>query len=310
MSSNTRTTLTFFNLPVSVREKIYRYALVRKLVFIRPFVSMAYFQDSSRKFHTDGPILSLLSTSKQIYKEAMPIYLTENIFSIVHSDMLTAARLEYPRVFENLKLIRRLELIFDSRDYVYLRQFILDNLPNLRAEIEFTAPDSKHKRAALERLDEMCSDFDVDGIHDASQSPRHASVDEDQETHDRHIENMKDYLWGRTLTFVRQTFRLTHLYVDVRACTCVNGCCRLADEVMSWGWFYVWVHGLPDEIQVRGASKQEMDVIASTFDGQLFHEGLEKEEIYDLERAEDAHGFKQYNALLKSVRQGIIERNL
>lgn len=269
---------------------------------------MAYFQDANRKFETNRPIFSLLSTSKQIYNEAMPIYLSENVFSIVHSDILTAARLEYPRVFENLKLIRRLELIFDSRDYVYLRQFVLDNLPNLRAEIDFTAPESEHKRAALERLDEMCSDFDVDGIHDGTQSPGPASS-ENQETHDRHIENMKEYLWGRTLTFVRQTFRLTHLYVDVRACTCMNGCCRLADEVMSWGWFYVWVHGMPDEVQVRGASKQEMDAIAATFDSQLCHEGLEKEEVYDLERAEDAHGFKQYNALLKGVRQGIIERN-
>lgn len=90
----------------------------------------------------------------------------------------------------------------------------------------------------------------------------------------------------------------------------MNGCCRLADEVMTWGSLYVWVHGTPDEMEIRGVSEREMGVIASTFDKQRFHRRLEREEIYDMERVENRQGFRRYNDMLKVVYQRIAEENL
>lgn len=113
---------TFLDLPLPIREKIYRYALVRKRIFVRPFVSMIYLLDQHRKHGGGAPDLPLLCASQQIYNEAMPIYLAENTFSIIQADLLAAARMEYPRVFQNLKLIRRVEIVCDSRDYIYLAQ--------------------------------------------------------------------------------------------------------------------------------------------------------------------------------------------
>lgn len=320
MSSNTGTMLTFLDLPLSVRERIYRYTLFKRRIFVRPFVSMTYLKDPSRKRTYDAPTLSLLRTSKQIYEEALPIFLSENTFTIIQVDLLAAARIEYPQVFQNLKLIRKVELIFDARDYLYLANFITSYAPRIRAEIDINARGLRRKRGVLERLDGMYFDFDVESEQSPSpspstsvspsQSPRHVSFEEEQEAHDRHVENMNEYLWGRTMTFVRQTFKLTHLYVDLRKCTCVGGCCRLADEVMAWGWFYVWLHGLPNEVQVRGASRKEMDAIASAFDKQWFHQGLEREEIYDLERVERRQGLRRYTDMLKAVHRGILEHNL
>lgn len=299
---------SFFDLPLPVREKIYRYALVRKRIFVRPFVSMTYLLDRHRKYGGDVPDLLLVCASKQVYSEAMPIYLTENTFSIIQADLLAAARMEYPRVFQNLKLIRRIEIVCDSRDYVYLAQFLLSRLPQIRAEIEATANESRHKAEALRNFGEIYADFDIEGVHRARQSPRRLSFEDEQEVHERHIENMKEYLWGRTLTFVRQTFSLSHLYVDLRWCACASGCCRLADEVLGWGWFYVWIHGLPDEVHVRGTSRREKDVIASIFDKQRFHRGLEKKDIYDLGRTGDSQGLGQYNEMMKEVHRRIVHR--
>jgi hypothetical protein len=301
---------TFLDLPLPVREKIYRYALVRKRIFVRPFVSMTYLLDQHRKHGGGAPDLPLLCASQQVYNEAMPIYLAENTFSIIQADLLAAARMEYPRVFQNLKLIRRVEIVCDSRDYIYLAQFLLSRLPQVQAEVEATPPaaadGARAQRDALRRFEDMYADFDIEGVHRIRQSPRRLSFEDEQEVHERHVENMKKYLWGRTLTFVRQTFRLSHLYVDLRGCTCVSGCCRLADEVLGWGWFYVWVHGLPDEIHVRGTSRREKDVIASMFDKQRFHRGLEKGDIYDLERVGDWQGFGRYNGMMKGVYRRIV----
>lgn len=301
---------TVLDLPLSVRKRIYRYTLVQKRIFVRPFVSMTYLKDPNLKKTYQTPTLSLLRTSKQIYEEALPIFLTENTFTIIQVDLLAAARIEHPQVFQNLKLIRKVEIIFDARDYLYLANFVTSYAPRIRREIESKAHNLRHKRTVSDRLDGMYSRFDVESYQSPSQPPRHVNFEEEQEAHDRHVENMQEYLWGRTMTFVRQTFKLTHLYVDLRRCTCVGGCCRLADEAMAWGWFYVWLHGMPNEVHIRGTSRREMDAIASTFDKQWFHRGLEREQIYDLERVESRQGLQRYTDTLKVVHRGILEQNV
>ena len=321
----------FFDLPRPIRETIYRHALVKARIFVRPLISMEYLTNPYREEIYGIPNLALLCTTCKIYREAMPIYLGENTFSIVQVDMLAAARMENRRVAKNLQQIRKLELIFDHRDYKYLAQFLGAELPTVAMEIDDWADDSPFKRASIRELSRIQAHFGMFSSSPSSpvsppfcvtarsgfglwkslfnatkldQSKRSNGTDK---PHERHIENMKEYLWGRTLTFVRQTFQLTHLYIDLRQCTCSSGCCRLADQVLDWGWVYVWIHGLPDEVQVRGSSVSEKEVIARSLDRQSFRPKLKMEEIYDQRRVKDYRGFMQYNALLRKVYRRVTE---
>ena len=320
----------FFDLPRPIRETIYRHALVKARIFVRPLISMEYLTNPYREEIYGIPNLALLCTTRKIYREAMPIYLGENTFSIVQVDMLAAARMENRRVARNLQQIRKLELIFDHRDYKYLAQFLGAELPTVATEIDDWADDSPFKRASMRELSRMQAHFGMLSSSSSPSSPASPSFpvtarngfglrkslfnatkpkqsNGTDKPHERHVENMKEYLWGRTLTFVRQTFQLTHLYIDLRQCTCPSGCCRLADQVLDWGWVYVWIHGLPDEVQVRGSSVSEKEVIARSLDRQSFRPRLKMEEIYDQRRVKDYRGFMQYNALLRKVYRRVTE---
>jgi hypothetical protein len=68
---------------------------------------------------------------------------------------------------------------------------------------------------------------------------------------------MQEHLWGRILTFIRQRVLVTDLYLNLNNCYCPAGCCRLADQVMQWGWSHVWVFGLPLNLRISGATGNE-----------------------------------------------------
>ncbi|KAH8426102.1 uncharacterized protein LDX57_003843 [Aspergillus melleus] len=303
---------TFLDLPLPIREQIYRHVLVMVRIFVRPFISMDYLFDANRVKNYGIPTLALLSVCKQVHQEATPIYLRENTFSIVHIDLLAAACRQSPHIAQNLKSIRHVELVFDSRDYIYLAQFVAEQLPIVSPAIDALSP-SYQKVTVLRALDAMHLDFPPsEGLLQRSSRASSTSVFVETEMevgmesapsalHDRHIENMKEYLWGRTLTFVRKTFRLATLQVDLRHCTCVEGCCRLADEVLRWGWFHVWANGMPAQVLVRGASPGEKEVIAKIFDRQRFQSGLRKEEVYEEGRVLDGRDLDGYASVMRGV---------
>lgn len=292
--------VSFFDLPLPIREQIYRFVLVMARIFVRPFISMGYLVDLNRVENYGIPTLSLLSVCKQIHQEATPIYLRENTFSIVHIDLLAAACRELPRIAQNLKAIRHVELVFDCRDYIYLAQFVSEQLPTVSEVIDAEAT-SYQKVAVLRALADMHLDFPQSGLRRSLSSSTISMETAPSGSHDRHVESMKEYLWGRTLTFVRKTFRLATLEVDLRHCTCVEGCCRLADEVLRWGWFRVWVNGMPAQVQVRGASRDEKKVIAKIIDEQRFHGELRREDVYDEGRALDRRDLDGYASVMKEV---------
>lgn len=299
---------SFLDFPYDVREKIYRHALVQKRVFIRPFMSMGYLIDADRIEKYGIPNLNLLCTSKQIYAEATPIYLSENIFSIVHIDILAAACAESERVSYNLKMIRKVELVFDTRDYIYMAQFLPEKLTKAASMI---ANDSQRgdnnsvaKSDAVEGLLRLRDRLDVSGLVQSlpeSLGERGSDSGVNQERHQRHVANMKEFLWGRTLTFVRQTFRLSHLYVDLRNAYCLSGCCRLAVDVLGWGWFHAWLYDLPGEIQVRCYSEHEKKIITGTLNRQRLCRGLKTGDVYDQQKVVGRQVLASYNVVLREA---------
>ncbi|KAI5289876.1 hypothetical protein KEM52_000637 [Ascosphaera acerosa] len=86
-----------------------------------------------------------------------------------------------------------------------------------------------------------------------------ADLPSDAWTAARHAHNiavLRTYLWGRTLTFVAQTLLVTDLHLDFRNCFCPGRCCRLAADVLGWGWSR-WVYGLPRNVHISNATEAE-----------------------------------------------------
>ncbi|OJJ49836.1 hypothetical protein ASPZODRAFT_12948 [Penicilliopsis zonata CBS 506.65] len=327
----------FLDLPLKIRKKIYRYSLVVPRVFVRPFMSMEYTLDPDRQGKHPIPNFSLLLASKMIYNEAMPIFLGENTFSLVHVDLLATLAHQHERVASNLTKIRKLELVFDVRDYNFLAQFLADESLAVAAEVEELTEDDdgsvrKHKTDAINELIQLHEQL---SIEDTAQETKEEEEKEEEKEyddkaaslssaavavvdcagkngqieHDHQIENIRELLWGRTLTFVRQKFELSYLFIDLRRCTCADGCCRLVEQVLDWGWVHVWLHGMPKQIQVRGITEQEKQVIAGILERQLFQDDLTVEEIYDQERATDHRMYLRYNELLRDVYQKLDREN-
>lgn len=293
--------LCFLDLPLPIREEIYRYALVTERVFVRPFISMQYLTDQNRGNHST-PALSLLRVSRQAYKEALPMYLGENTFSIVQVDLLAAAARKCSRVLDNLKQIRKIEVIFDSRDYNYMAQFLAEELPAVTRVVEQLScdHDPEHKSSTVDKLKALHAHFEMSGVSGClfdSAAARSAS----NRTHRQHIENMKEYFWGRTLAFLRQAFRLSHLYVGLSRCMCARGCCRLAEEVLGWGGLHTWVYGLPREIRLRGTSRRERIAIRRILDSQKRHSVLSRTDPRDAGRGVDTKEVDRYDEVLREV---------
>lgn len=82
--------------------------------------------------------------------------------------------------------------------------------------------------------------------------------------HERGIRKLDDFLWGRTLTFVRQHLRLNHLHLNFEHCLCPAKCCRLASEVMEWGSTKRFDFDLPEYVSISGATEEEREEIMST----------------------------------------------
>ncbi|KMU87408.1 hypothetical protein CIHG_05202 [Coccidioides immitis H538.4] len=110
----------FLTLPLNVRQKIYHFALVPERVFIKPFVPTCFRSGNDEQKKYEKPNLAVLRVCKQIYEEAAVVFYKENKFSIVVPDFLLCMIQKYPRLAQNIKLIRHVEIIFDICDFHYL----------------------------------------------------------------------------------------------------------------------------------------------------------------------------------------------
>lgn len=286
---------TFLDLSLNVRQEIYRYSLVKWRIFVGPFITSRYTDCPERRERDSGANLALVRTCKQVHEEAMPIYLSENIFVLTQIDAVAAARLQYPRVYANLQQIRNVELIFDIADYTTLSEFIMTEIPRLIAEIEATAGKSRLKRKTLRAYQDM---------HDRFNLPSPTSSDltraDERKVHERHIANLREFLWGRTVTFVKQAFQLDCLYVDFTDARCPRRCCRFAHEVMRWGWCFIWLHGIPG-IYPLGLDEDESEAIKKAFHGRDERKWFSRSRVYDAGRVVDGKGNMKREDLLRQV---------
>ncbi|KAK2745258.1 hypothetical protein FQN57_003953 [Myotisia sp. PD_48] len=249
--------LHFFDLPLRVRREIYRHAVAPGKVFIRPFVSLHYLNDRCKLEDHSSPNMVLFQTCKRIHAEACQVFYQDNIFSIVHPDFLLDTIDKYPRLKENIKQMHRIELMFDHQDFRYLRDTFCNEL--LKAGIvksrhsqKFKGPKKLAKK--LFKFRSMIFGYKTYLGGKRKKVPRPKRV---IDLHSQSLKSMHDYLFGRTLTFLRQRFLITKLEVNLSGCICVGGCCRLVNQILTWGIRKIWTFGLPRTIAITGATEGE-----------------------------------------------------
>jgi hypothetical protein len=304
--------LTLFDVPLDVRQKIYRYALVVDRVFVQPFISAKYLADPDRANTHGTPNLAVLRASDRVYREAIPIFYQENTFCIVHPDVLASLRLESPRFRQHFKLIRKVELTLDVRDYQHLSGPFCDDL--LKAALALKRQQQQQFNSSALATDHITTATndavtrildlrvqllatDIRGAH-PSIPP---TENELRAIHDRSIVNMHNHLWGRTFTFVRQTLQLDEMNLNLHNCSCVDGCCRLAEQVMTWGWAYVWVFGLPKKINIRGTIGDEQDRIMNILMGQRAKGEQPLEQLVDISTMQNVERMESVRWVLRKA---------
>ncbi|KAK2790582.1 hypothetical protein FQN53_009050 [Emmonsiellopsis sp. PD_33] len=264
--------LSFFDLPIEVRRKIYHYAMVPGRVFSRAFMFIdttqgAYCTDSGTQ---GGPVnYPLLRTARRVYEEIVPIYYSENIFSFVHPDAFVGVLNRSPRLRSNICYIHKVELIFDFRDIQHLTDGFCKELDHTISVIQASgAPGSSRMRdQTVTHLKSLYDDIKGNNLP-AVPANQQLNVDLHAFNHKLHIRNLRKYLWGPTLSFFRQRLLVTHLYLDFTNCYCYDLCCRLVEKVMYWGAIPVWVFGVPVNICITGAAPEETMAVLTAINSQ------------------------------------------
>ncbi|KAM5490322.1 hypothetical protein MaudMau93_002520 [Microsporum audouinii] len=254
----------FFRLPQHVRKEIYRYSVVPGKIFVRPFVSFHYIHDQRRLYTHQAPNMALFLACKKVHKEVSLVFYAENTFSILHPDVLLDISNEYPRVRDHLKHMHSIEVVFHHRDFQYLSGPFCDDL--LAGSIALTRQDKQNGK----EIDKLARNFlkhrarilgaRIYTAGDSNVSRNTVPI----LPHAQDIKSMQDYLFGRTLTFLRQRLLISNLELKFMECNCPEGCCRLAGEILNWGARKTWTFDLPRSISVTGATEEERKQILET----------------------------------------------
>ncbi|PGH11280.1 hypothetical protein AJ80_07179 [Polytolypa hystricis UAMH7299] len=270
---------SFFDLPLHIRRKIYRHAVVPTRLFVRPFISSIYIDDLDRLETYGTPNMALFQVCKRVNEECTLVFYKENVFSFIHVDLFVGLLIEHPRLGEKLKHMHKVELIFDGRDFQYLTDTFCDDLEyGARVLLRGGQGGGGEQQQQQQDISDSSSPTDSQPLSETItqaanifttlrqeilSSAHRPKINEIMTTahlsaiHDHSIHNLRENLWGRTLTFIRQRLLLTNLYLDFTNCYCPAGCCRLAEQVMEWGWTRVWVFGQPNNVSIVGATAKE-----------------------------------------------------
>lgn len=256
----------FYDLPQTVRERIYWEVLVIGRVFINCYVTSEARNDAELVSQYEPPNLALLATSKQIYAEACPIFFGENLFVLFHADYLAAQLVLHPAKQASFLRVKQLEICFDYRDYPFftvrvpiILALMAQKLPQDCPEREPLLARIQHMRTKLQGTDLV--EGTIVTMDKGSDLNLITSDNIAMFAHARHLSNMEMYIWGRVMDVLRRYSKLDVLAVDVRRCQCPQTCCRLADRVLEFGSLRQWLHGAPVHFECRGAGKKESRAI-------------------------------------------------
>ena len=240
-------------LPVDLRRRVYRHALVVERVYLKIFLSFKLRRDlngTNPLAHRAVPNLALLSTTHKIYEEASEIFWTENTFVLSHAGIWINHSNYISGFRAKLQSIRRLDFIFDFRDY---RNFAIEFSEALRRQADSfeSAAQSGNKYFAdiLKENQHVRTCLLGNDLR-----KKDGSVKDPEAYHKRLLDNMRNCQWGPTLEFIRNNFQLDILRLDFSFCYCPEACCRLAPDVMKWGNMTYWRRGPPKVIFAEGTN--------------------------------------------------------
>ena len=205
--------------------------------------------------------MALLRTCRRIHEEACQVFYRDNVFSVTNPDILLSAIGNDALVSKHLERMHRVDIIFNRHDFEFLRGPFGDELRNVSVDMNRGTSKKASKKLLRMRANILGADRYFAGSSMSSYSKARTG-------HDKAIKGMHDYLFGRSLTFVRQNLFVTELHIDLTKCLCLDGCCRLANQVMAWGWNRRWTFGLPHRISVCGATEEEQKELLSSISQQ------------------------------------------
>lgn len=184
------------------------------------------------------------------------------MFSITHPDILQSTIGTDAMVSKHLEYMHRVDIVFNRHDFKYLRGPFEDKLRIGALAVNRGMSEKTSKK--LLRLRAILL-----GAEQYSTGDWMSSESEDVTGHDRAIQALYDCVFDRSLLFVRQKLFVTELHVDMTDCLCLDGCCRLAGEVMIGG-LDMWTFGLPNRISICGATEEEQDGVLDSISRYLY----------------------------------------
>ena len=194
------------------------------------------------------PNLALLRVSRRTHKEASEIFYSENTFVVTHLGLWVSLSNSNPEFLRRIRMVRRLEYIFDGIDHRrYVGQMASITVSHIREIVPAAKAGSK---AAAQMMEELFAYRTRLLASDLRQ--KESTTESCNAVHDRSIENVREFQWGSSLSWIRQNLQLDHLHLELEQCYCPAGCCRLAPVVMKWGEEKHWHYGPPKTIFPKG----------------------------------------------------------
>ena len=246
------------DLDLSTRELIYRYALVVEKVLVVPIAFSKYSgtPDSARR-----RIRAILSVSKQVQKEAEPIFYGQNVF-VIYDVMGIDRRIQQcPEFLKKLHMIRSVELVFDNADWALRKQMMLSHLRSEYAKLkkDYPAADAQmqqmmeHQQRTLVCLrDKLTCKRVVKNIMNNEERMAH---------HKAEAKNMEAFVYGKTIRFIKGQLKLNYLALDFNNFVCPYERHSLALKAASWGSGCRWRRGVPKTIVTFGTEEWEDELI-------------------------------------------------
>ena len=205
--------------------------------------------------------LALLRASKKVNAEAEKIFYGENTFVIMTGLLMAAQVRANPCLEDKFLMIRRLEIVYDYRDWAHHYENVYKSVPEeiaaLGLDIESgrKAGDWMGVEVASYSRQELLKEFDI--MTSKKLIKRKMKLARLAAYHDDQVRNMGIFCYGHAMDFAREHLKLDYLTLDYQNLHCFKKCCHLAIESTTWGNVKGWKHGRPRSIVTWGTKSRE-----------------------------------------------------